>query len=289
MNFSDFKKHDVSTWVSKQKVITSIAEFTLRLETGDKKKPPDDAMIRRADEFIGLVQSNVEGIHDQLYDSYQSVDDDWLKQCGVPANLDRGGVLEYLRYADLIVERDANSGEPYLCQVYFVPEWDEEHGLYLQFRNDKWIGQDDEKENAESAEDDEAFVPSSSEELVDAITLGDDAKAKKLIASGLDINALNSGEIPPLWVAVDQLQPTLVGRLLDYGADPKLKNPDDGSTPLKHAKGRYRELGFAPSKKKNAAMEAMAELAQSIPGNPMGEMKGKLEEIIALLEATSDK
>ena len=135
----------------------------------------------------------------------------------------------------------------------------------------------------------EASVSSAGEELVDAIMVGDDAKAKKLIAAGMDINVLKSDEIPPLWMAVDQLQPTLVRRLLDYGADPKLKNTDDGSTPLKHAKGRYRELGFAPSKKKSAAMQAMAELAQSIPGNPMGEMKEKLEEIIALLEAASDK
>lgn len=289
MNFTDYKKHDVTTWVSKQKVITSITEFTVRLETGNKKKPPDESMIRRADEFIGLVQSNVDGIHDKLYESYQIVDDDWLEQCGIAANLDRGGVLEYLRYADLVVERDANSGEPFVCHVYIVPEWDEEHGLYRQFRDGKWIGQDDEEEDAESAQAEEAFVPSPSEELVDAIMVGDDAKAKKLVASGMDINVLKADEIPPLWIAVDQLQPTLVRRLLDYGADPKLKNPDDRSTPLKHAKGRYRELGFAPSKKKSAAMQAMAELAQSIPGNPMGEMKTKLEEIITILEAASGK
>lgn len=206
-------------------------------------------------------------------------------------------LLALMQVSQITVRKDVEGHDEPLVELSFHAAFDDEHGVSVLTDGETVLGMGSwgeitpfqaDQEDDESAGDAD-FVPPPSEELVDAILTGDEAKAKKLVAAGMDINALSPDEIPPLWIAVDQMQPTLVRRLLGYGADPKLPNPDERSTPLQHARGRYRELGFAPTKKKSPAMEALEELAQTLPGNPMAEMKTKLEEIIALLEAASGK
>ena len=74
-----------------------------------------------------------------------------------------------------------------------------------------------------------------------------------------------------------------VRRLLAFGADPKLVNDDEKTTPLKHAKKLYRDMGFAPSKKHDGFMESILSMARAAGGKQFDEMKERLEEIIRLL------
>jgi hypothetical protein len=141
MGRSDFEKQDVDSWMSRQKVVTPIAEFAVRLEMGGKREPPNEEMLRCADEFIALVRANVEAIHDKIYEHYQYFDEDWLEQCEVPNNLSRDGVLEYLQFPALTVERSEDAAEPYVCQVYLLPDWDAEHPIRLQFSDGGWANQ----------------------------------------------------------------------------------------------------------------------------------------------------
>ena len=287
MNRSDFKKEDSDTWVAKEKVATSIAEFTVRLQTGGTKMPLSDEMIRSAEEFVALVRADIERIHDKVFECYEAFaanDPNWLEDmCGVPTDLDRAGVLGHLQNPALTVASYQPDG-PLTCQVYFIPDWDEEHGLYIEHRNGKWV--DPQNEDYEP-DGNVNFITSPSEELMMAVLAGDKAKADQLIAAGMDINALAPHEIPPLWIAVNQMEPSMVRQLLEYGADPALRNPDDKSTPLNHARRRYSEMGFGPSKQQGGLAHVMAELARSNPA--FVHVKGKLEEIIALLEGAAKK
>jgi hypothetical protein len=142
MILSDFDQQDVDSWISRQNVVTPIAEFAVRLEMGGKQKPPNEQMFRCADEFIALVRANVEGIHNKIYENYQYFDENWLELCKVPTNLDRDGVLEYLQFPALTVQRNDDPAEPYICQVYLIPDWDGEHSLRLQFRDGQWATQE---------------------------------------------------------------------------------------------------------------------------------------------------
>ena len=170
-------------------------------------------------------------------------------------------------------------------------DWQDEHGELVVFspaaRAAQWTTWDGLYDLLDSDEpdagDDRPQTPH--EELMDAIWDGDEAKARELVAAGADVNALADDECPPLWVAVDQMEVELVRRLLEFGANPKLANAEERSTPLKHAKRMYRDMGFAPSKNADPMLANMMELMQQAAGPAMHEYKQRLEQIVALLEA----
>ena len=80
-----------------------------------------------------------------------------------------------------------------------------------------------------------------------------------------------------------------VRRLLAFGADPALANPDEKSTPLKHAKKMHRDMGFSPSKKRDALMDGFMSMMKEAVGAQMDDLQNRLEAIIALLEDAGAK
>lgn len=118
-----------------------MGEFTVELQmaVGDTA-PPDNEMLRRAEELVALFRANVELIHDLVFEHYQALTDDssWLGMCGVPADLDREAILEHLEVRTLTVSRDGDEDEPYISRVYIIPAWDEEHAIYLAPCDDGW-------------------------------------------------------------------------------------------------------------------------------------------------------
>ncbi|HEY3789838.1 MAG TPA: hypothetical protein VGL71_13330, partial [Urbifossiella sp.] len=86
----------------------------------------------------------------------------------------------------------------------------------------------------------EEYLPTPHDELVEAIFNGEEERARMLIDSGADINALEVDEYPPLCMAVDQMEVNEVRRLLEFGADPNIADPEEERTPLKMAKRLYK-------------------------------------------------
>jgi hypothetical protein len=66
-------------------------------------------------------------------------------------------------------------------------------------------------------------------------------------------------------------------------------SPDEKTTPLRHAKNLYKEMGFAPRRKKDALMDSILSIARELGGKQFDEMKQRLEEIISLLENAKGK
>jgi len=168
-------------------------------------------------------------------------------------------------------------------------DWQDEHGLHVVYSPDRnaaaWTpldGLDELLETEESPEDD--YVPTPRDQLVDAILTDDEERAKELIAAGVDLNDLQPDEFPPLCVAVEQIEVEDVRRLLAFGADPELPDPETGRTPLKMAKKTYRELGFGTSKKKDPLLDAMLILTKETVGGQFDEIKARLQAIIEMLE-----
>jgi hypothetical protein len=135
----------------------------------------------------------------------------------------------------------------------------------------------------------EDYLPTAHDELVEAILNGEQARARELVAAGADINALEPDEYPPLCMAVDEMDADEVRRLLDFGADPNIADPDEKRTPLKMARRLYKDLGFGPAHKHDPLLDAMLALARQESGQHTDELKMKLEEIIALLEAAGGR
>ena len=195
----------------------------------------------------------------------------------------------------LELTRESRGGFAHL--VFHVDsDWQDEHGLLVVYSPDtreatwtSWDGLYDLTESDDPEEHSEEYFKTPHVESLEAILSGNEARAIELIAAGADINALGPGEYPPLWIAVDQMEVEEVRRLLVFGADPRLTDPDQKTTPLKHAKKLYKEMGFAPSRKKDALMDSILSMARELGGKPFDEMKQRLEEIIKLLQAAKAK
>lgn len=78
-------------------------------------------------------------------------------------------------------------------------------------------------------------------ELARAAERGDAARLKALAAAGADVNARDTGGLPPLAFAARSGDEAAVGVLLDAGADPNLRDcARHGWTPLMHAIHKHR-------------------------------------------------
>lgn len=142
MNHSDFKKLPKNTyaydvWRRLEPLETSLGNFHVELHAPDDKNPPDDEMLRLADELTAYVESHSDYIWDIIFGAYRhcatTADSDWLECCDVPEDLTRDQVREYCEPAICITRQSHN--EPYCSDISVFPQWDEEHGLTLKFRD----------------------------------------------------------------------------------------------------------------------------------------------------------
>jgi hypothetical protein len=129
--------------------------------------------------------------------------------------------------------------------------------------------------NGEGYEDDPSAAPASNE-LLTAIFANDEKKVQELLAAGHDINDTGSLMPAPLWVAVQQMDPALVRRLLAAGADPRIAGPDQ-ATPLQCARLLGQVLALTSGARPTAGQQGTA--------GRVHPFQGRLEEIIRLLEA----
>src|SRR5687767_1575508 len=109
MKLSDYKKASRDCWTAKKPIATKIGPFAVDLSGIPKGKPPSDEMLKRANQFIKFALANVDAIHDKLFKQYRAGSRDtqgkeWFEFCGLPTNLDRAGILEYLEDATLTVD-----------------------------------------------------------------------------------------------------------------------------------------------------------------------------------------
>ena len=197
------------------------------------------------------------------------------------------------RCTQLEIANESRGGFAHLI-FHVDSDWHDEDGLLIVYSPDTrtaaWTNLDglaELVESDESNEEDEEYIPSPHDELLEAILTGDDGKARQLAAAGADINALGPDEYPPLWLSVEHMEVDEVRSLLAHGADPKLANADDKTTPLKHAKKLYRQMGFAPTKSRDGMVDAMMALAREAMGKQYDDLKHRMEEIIRLLEAVA--
>lgn len=207
-----------------------------------------------------------------------------------PAGLDG-----HFAIARLDIAREARGGFAYLLFLIDA-DWGDDNGPVIAYAPDTgeatwttWEGLYELLESDEPTDAGTEFVPTPHDHLLEAVLTGDDAKARELLAAGADLNALHPDEYPPLWVAVDQMEPDEVRRLLEYGADPALANPDERSTPLKHARKLYRDLGFGPAASRPAPLDGVLSMMRAAAGPQLDDMRARLEAIIAALEAAKNK
>lgn len=253
-------------------------------------KPQQEAAFKFLTENEAAV---FDAVLAEVWDSFQGAygQEHWRQVAGIKPAASVADLTRRFAITRLDVTRESRGGLSHL--VFHVDsDWQDEHGLMVVYSPDtreaawtSWDGLHDLLESDDPADQAEEFVPTPHDLLLEAILTGDDAKARELVAAGADINALHPDEYPPLWIAVDQLEVEEVRRLLAFGADPSLVNGDERTTPLKHARKLYRDLGFDPAHKQEAFLDGVLSMAREAAGNQFAEVKQRLETIIEMLKA----
>ena len=257
---------------------------------GAEPSPKQEAAFR-------FLLENEQAVYDavaaEVWESFQNAygQEHWRQIAGVKPAATPADLSGRFAVVRVDIARESRGGFAHLVFL-LESDWQDEHGLLVVYSPDtrgaswtSWDGLYDLLESDDPEEQPDEYVPSPHDLLLEAILTNDEAKAKELVAAGADINALGEDEYPPLWLAVDQMEVEEVRRLLAAGADPALANPDERTTPLKHAKRMYRDMGFAPSKKRDEMLEGVLSMMRDAVGDKFNDIKLRLEEIIALLEA----
>lgn len=259
---------------------------------GAEPSPSQEASFR----FLRAHEAAVyDAVAAQVWDSFQNAyeQEHWRQIAGIKPAASLSDLSGRFAITRVEITREARNGFAHL--VFLIEsDWQDEQGTVVAYSPDtreahwtSWEGLYDLLESDEPEAEPEEYVPSPHDLLLEAILTGDEPRARELAAAGADINALGEDEYPPLWISVDQIEVEEVRRLLAFGADPSLANPDEKTTPLKHAKRMYRDMGFAPSKKQDAMLEGVLSLMREAAGDKFHDIQVRLEEIIRLLETAT--
>jgi len=258
---------------------------------GAEPTPKQEAAFRF---LIEHEQEVFDAVLAEVWDSFQNAygQEYWRQIASVKPAANVAELKDRFAITQLNISREARGGFAHLTFL-IDSEWQDEHGLMVVYspdtRSANWTSYDglfDLLESDDPEDAPEEYVPSPHDELVDAVLAGEDEKARELIAAGADINELGPDEYPPLWIAVDQMEVEEVRQLLAYGADPNLRDDDEKTTPLKHAKKMYRDMGFGPKKKKeeDAFMDGILSMMKETVGKQFDDIKERLETIIKMLK-----
>ncbi len=268
-----------------------------RFPIGIGAAPEDEPGAKQEAAFRFLTENEqivYNAVLARVWESFQNAygQEHWRLIAGIKPAKSIAALAGRFAITRLEITREARGGFAHL--VFHVDsDWQDEHGLLIVYSPDTreaaWTTWDGLYDLTESDEPGEEYIPTPHNELLEAILSGNEARARELIAAGADINDLGEGEYPPLWIAVEEMEVEAVRCLLAFEADPSLTDPDENTTPLKHAKKLYREMGFAPSKKKDALRDSILSMARELGGKQFDEMKQRLDEIIVLLEAETKK
>lgn len=277
----------------KHAALLAKGKFPIRIAGPDEAAPTP-----KQEAAFRFLQENERAVYDavvaQVFDSFRHAYDQehWRRIAGLKPAATVADLAGKFAVTRLDIAREARGGFAHLT-FHVDSDWQDEHGLMVVYSPDTheatwttWDGMYDllESDDPDELPAGEEFVPTPHDELLEAILTGDEAKARGLIAAGADINALGPDEYPPLWISVDQMEVEEVRRLLAFGADPNLANGDEKTTPLRHAKKMYRDMGFAPPKKQDALTGGLMAAMKEAVGKQYDELKERLEAIIGLLE-----
>jgi len=156
MTLADFEKQPrgpylFDWWVAQQRIATPLGLFSVEFQISgdDDTDPPDEEMLRRANGLVSYTESQGEFILDIVYGHYRyyllsAENRDWLEECGVPRDLSRNKIADYVREdRSLVVTRNLGWEQPYSSTIHVVLLWDEEHALSLDFRDGAIVAAND--------------------------------------------------------------------------------------------------------------------------------------------------
>jgi len=147
MELTEFKKqprgpYEGDCWVWDKWVVSPLGPLAVEFQIFGDRNPPDEEMLRRGKELARYVEEHGEYVLDVVFGAYLFAGrHDFLEYSGVPEGLTRETITNQLRgeIRSLTVSRDPDFEGIYNSAIFFIPLWDEEHALSLDFRDGKIV------------------------------------------------------------------------------------------------------------------------------------------------------
>lgn len=117
-------------------VPSPVGDFIVCLDVKMDQSPSSE-MLQAAARLIERFEQDRELVAQMIFDEYMAVRDDpegrwWPEECGVPADLKRSELHNFLSPRQLSVADDCSAA------VYVGPDWDREHGLTYELTPEGW-------------------------------------------------------------------------------------------------------------------------------------------------------
>lgn len=205
---------------------------------------PDESQRQALDMLTDDPAATTEGVRQAIFASFRHFygDDYWREA----ASMKPARTIDDLegQYRLVAVEVPKTKIPTLVFQVEAT--WEDDHGIYailVKGKKPQWS-------TADGLSDVLPYVPeeepatSPYERLVEALMDGKTKEAERLVAAGADINAVPPDEEPPLCLAVEQEDVRFVERLLAFGADPSLREPENRLTPLMLVRRLRKDMTF---------------------------------------------
>ncbi|MGJ8660833.1 MAG: DUF6985 domain-containing protein [Bacteroidota bacterium] len=137
--FKKIKGYGFDTYKSVNKVTTGIGVFEMELQM-EGKEPINEQMLLLMKNLIEFGTSHIEAIHDLIQLSYQEAcdkDSTWVEDmCNVPLNLSKHDIMKHVNNLSFIVSSDTDRQGGFDSFVHVIPDWDEEHSIYLRYTDE---------------------------------------------------------------------------------------------------------------------------------------------------------
>ena len=153
MQLSEFQKQQLPAgqadrWIWHQRVDTALASFQVELLMMDDEDtaPPDEAMVRLAEELAEFTRQHTDEIWDIVHGYYLmgSENPSWMSFCEVPEGLDRAAMKPAVIEPGLVIMRHAAPWPPrYDGAIRVKLKWKMEHIVWLNFNDGKITGEVD--------------------------------------------------------------------------------------------------------------------------------------------------
>lgn len=136
MQLDEFEKEGKDEWISKEPLSSVLGDLHVALNINDRAGPPDEAMLKLADELLNLAQTHAELVVDSIYAHYRDAEEgNRLAFWDVPGGLSRDEILSQVESVTLCVSRDRDAERAYEPYIHVSPNWDLEHDLHLRYAN----------------------------------------------------------------------------------------------------------------------------------------------------------
>lgn len=128
------------TWRATAPITSRFGDCVVNVvnDLGDTR-PPNAQLVKQANDLVAVLTGEADAVHDKVFEHYLIIaqQEEWMRSCRVPTALTRAEVVSYILECSIDVSRPTADEEPTAATIRIVPQWEDEHQIFLAVRGGK--------------------------------------------------------------------------------------------------------------------------------------------------------